>query len=78
MALDALLTFFVEQQLPPFIGIDPFTAPHLSTRNAYFSVLLQLGIVGLFAFLAPSDSPRCARGCALRTRVASCICGSPW
>lgn len=39
-------------QLPPFIGIDPFTAPHSSALNAYLDVLLQLGIVGMFSFIA--------------------------
>ncbi|HEV7948133.1 MAG TPA: O-antigen ligase family protein [Glaciihabitans sp.] len=38
--------------LPPFIGIDPFAAPHQSALNAYLDVLLQLGIVGLCAFIA--------------------------
>lgn len=38
--------------IPPFIGIDPFAAPHETALNAFVDVLLQLGIVGLFSFLA--------------------------
>ena len=38
--------------LPPFIGIDPFSAPHDSALNAFLDAWLQLGLVGLFAFLA--------------------------
>ena len=38
--------------LPPFIGIDPFAAPHDSALNAFLDVWLQLGLVGLVAFIA--------------------------
>ncbi len=38
--------------LPPFIGIDPFAAPHDSALNAFLDVWLQLGLVGLFAFIS--------------------------
>jgi exopolysaccharide production protein ExoQ len=38
--------------LPPYFGIDPFTAPHQSALNAYLDVWLQLGLVGLVAFVA--------------------------
>jgi len=40
------------QDIPPFIGIHPFSAPHETALNAFVDVLLQLGIVGLFSFLA--------------------------
>ena len=38
--------------LPPYIGIDPFGASHSSALNAYLDVWLQLGLVGLAAFIA--------------------------
>ena len=38
--------------LPPYYGIDPFGAPHSSALNAYLDVWLQLGLVGLCAFVA--------------------------
>ena len=38
--------------LPPYIGIDPFAAPHDSALNAFLDLWLQVGFVGLFAFLA--------------------------
>ncbi|MFP7759742.1 O-antigen ligase family protein [Marisediminicola sp. LYQ134] len=40
------------RDLPPYIGIDPFGPAHSSALNAYLDVLLQTGIVGLFAFIA--------------------------
>lgn len=40
------------REIPPFVGIDPFAAPHESALNAYLDVLLQLGIVGLTVFVA--------------------------
>ena len=40
------------QTLPPFFAIDPFNGPHASALNAYLDVLFQLGLVGLFSFLA--------------------------
>lgn len=38
--------------LPPYVGIAPFSGPHQSALDAYIDVWLQLGLVGLFAFLA--------------------------
>lgn len=38
--------------LPPYFAIDPTGQPHSSALNAYLDVLLQLGLVGLVAFLA--------------------------
>lgn len=38
--------------LQPFFGIDRFRASHDSALNAFLDVWLQLGLVGLFAFIA--------------------------
>ena len=40
------------RELPPYIGIDPLPAPHSSALNAFLDVWLQLGLVGLFSFMA--------------------------
>lgn len=40
------------QDMPPFIGIAPFAAPHETALNAFVDVLLQLGIVGVFSLIA--------------------------
>jgi exopolysaccharide production protein ExoQ len=45
-------TGYWRQGLPPFIGIDPFSGPHSSALNAFLDVWLQLGLVGLLAFIA--------------------------
>ncbi|MEY2849986.1 MAG: hypothetical protein RI885_2653, partial [Actinomycetota bacterium] len=38
--------------IPPFAALRTFSGPHQSALNAYLDVLLQLGIVGLFSFIA--------------------------
>lgn len=38
--------------LPPYFAIDPPGQPHGSALNAFLDVLLQLGLVGLVAFIA--------------------------
>ncbi|MBC7590209.1 MAG: O-antigen ligase family protein [Salinibacterium sp.] len=39
------------RELPPFIGLDRFGAPHDSALNAVLDVWLQLGLVGLCLFI---------------------------
>lgn len=41
-----------QPDLPPYIGINPFSGPHQSALSAFVDVSLQLGLVGLVTFIA--------------------------
>lgn len=43
---------FWRHPIEPFLGLDAFSATHETALNGYLDVLLQLGIVGLCAFIA--------------------------